>query len=259
MAKRTVTKIGDVFCVEIDDKFKCYFQYICNDLTMMNSSVICVFKTRYSIDYIPVLEDIVKDDVSFYAHTILRVGIEEKTWYKVGKAKPADEGSKNVIFGFTQETLYINGEIIDVNPLEHWTLWKMGYNFVEVGVMPLEYRNSVEYGSIVPYNEIVARIKLGYYTYQSPVYSIIKRIPHPDVDSFTSKKEGVTTVLSHFKGENVVQEIILSQDGNAILSEGNPLDRPKFWETNWKYREWITEQDFMEVWNKYKTIGKIES
>lgn len=218
---------------------------------MMNSSVICVFKTRYSIDYIPVLEDIVKDAVSFYAHTVLRVGIEENVWYKVGKAKPADKGSKNVIFGFTKGTLYINGEIIDVNPLEHWTLWKMGYNFVEVGVMPLEYRNSVEYGSIVPYNEIVARIKLGYYTYQSPIYSIIKRIPHPDVDSFTKIEVRDDYILQHFKGENVVQEIVISQDGNAILSEDNPLDRPQFWETNWKHSEFITAEEFNSAWNNY--------
>ena len=28
MAKRIVTKIGDVFCVEIGNEYKCFFQYI---------------------------------------------------------------------------------------------------------------------------------------------------------------------------------------------------------------------------------------
>lgn len=40
MGKRIVTKIGDVFCIEIDGKYKCFFQYIANDLEQLNSSVI---------------------------------------------------------------------------------------------------------------------------------------------------------------------------------------------------------------------------
>ena len=28
MAKRIITKVGDVFCVEIDNEYKCFFQYI---------------------------------------------------------------------------------------------------------------------------------------------------------------------------------------------------------------------------------------
>ena len=70
--KRIVTKIGDVFCAEIDGEFKAYFQYVANDLTQLNSSVIRVFKKRYPMDYVPVIEEIVKDEVLFYAHTVLR-------------------------------------------------------------------------------------------------------------------------------------------------------------------------------------------
>lgn len=47
MAKRIVTKIGDVFCAEIDNRIKRYFQYIVNDMEQLNSSVIRVFKTHY--------------------------------------------------------------------------------------------------------------------------------------------------------------------------------------------------------------------
>ena len=28
MAKRIITKIGDIFCVEVDNDYKCYFQYV---------------------------------------------------------------------------------------------------------------------------------------------------------------------------------------------------------------------------------------
>ena len=81
MAKRIITKIGDIFCVEVDNDYKCYFQYVANDMTVLNSSVIRVFARHYSIDYEPVFEDIVKDEVYFYAHTILRFGILYNAWY----------------------------------------------------------------------------------------------------------------------------------------------------------------------------------
>ena len=75
MAKRIVTKMGDIFCVEIDNGYKRFFQYIINDIEALNSSVIRVFKTYYPMDYRPIIEEIVMDEVEFYAHTVLRAGI----------------------------------------------------------------------------------------------------------------------------------------------------------------------------------------
>ena len=43
MKKRVITKIGDVFCVAIDGKYKKYLQYIVNDLTQLNN----VSSTKY--------------------------------------------------------------------------------------------------------------------------------------------------------------------------------------------------------------------
>ena len=54
-------------------------------MTVLNSSVIRVFAKHYPMDYVPVFEDIVKDDVYFYAHAILSFGILYNAWYKVGK------------------------------------------------------------------------------------------------------------------------------------------------------------------------------
>ena len=56
MAKRVITKIGDVFMAIIDDTYKVYFQYITNDLEQLNSDVIRVFKKRYSKDEQPSLQ-----------------------------------------------------------------------------------------------------------------------------------------------------------------------------------------------------------
>ena len=80
MAKRVVIKIGNIFCTKIDDRYKVYFQYICDDLSQLNSFVIRVFKTRYPIDYKIDLEEVVKGEVHFYSHVMLRQGVVDDVW-----------------------------------------------------------------------------------------------------------------------------------------------------------------------------------
>ena len=77
MAKRIVTKIGDIFSVTLDNGNSRFFQYIANDLTNLNSSVIRVFKKEYPKGYELNPEEVVSGDVDFYAHTVLRCGIAE--------------------------------------------------------------------------------------------------------------------------------------------------------------------------------------
>ena len=84
--KRVVVKDGDVFCAEFENRFKCYFQNIVKDSTSLYGNVIRVFYKHYPIDYVPVIEDIVKDEVAFYTHTFIRVGLWYDAWYKVGKS-----------------------------------------------------------------------------------------------------------------------------------------------------------------------------
>ncbi len=96
--KRIVTRIGNVFCAEIDNECKRFFQYVANDLEELNSSVIRVFKTKYPMDYKPNIEEIVKDEVEFYAHTILKFGIVFNAWYKVETSKNIGKGHKEALF-----------------------------------------------------------------------------------------------------------------------------------------------------------------
>ncbi len=67
MAKRIVTKIGDIFSVTLDNGNLRFFQYIANDWTDLNSSVIRVFKKEYPRGYELNPEEVVSDDVDFYA------------------------------------------------------------------------------------------------------------------------------------------------------------------------------------------------
>ncbi len=250
MAKRIVTKIGDVFCVEVDNAYKRYFQYFCNDLTQLNSDVIRVFKKRYQMDYDPKPEDIVKDEVDFYAHTILRNGIEDGLWYKVGKLKGEFVEDKKIpIFGTCQDTEYTNEGIIHVDPNSNWYVWRINCPFKSIGILPEIYRDVVEEGSVNPDVEIVDRIKYGYYRWNSPAYNLLRRRPYPYADSYIRKEMDDKTIYLHFKGEYVIQKLELDNNGLSTAEEGDPLQLPLFWETNWDVDEFISEKEFTDAWH----------
>ena len=152
MAKRIITKIGDIFCVEVDNDYKCYFQYVANDMTVLNSSVIRVFSKHYPMDYVPVFDDIVKDEVYFYAHTILRFGILYNAWYIVGKNSNVGNPDE-ILFRWTY----------DVGPIKksyNWHFWKINQESQFIGEMCEKYAH-VDLGIVLTYEDIVSKIKTG--------------------------------------------------------------------------------------------------
>ena len=258
MAKRIVTKVGNVFCVEIDNEYKCFFQYIEKDVFQLGSSVIRAFKTRYPMDYKPVIEDIVKDEILFYAHTILRVGIEDGAWYKVGKSKELGlSGLNNVMFGdvFNYKATP-NLQLIEVDYLENWTIWKVNEERINIGVLPTEYYEIIEEGGVVPYDEVVTRFRIGYFKVTDKSYDIIKRRPIAGVNSYTKHEIDGNECYFHFIGEDIYREIIVTPQGAIKLTQEEPekdgytFHAHKFWEINWKYRDHISEADFLTSWNK---------
>ena len=265
MAKRIVTRIGNVFCVEIEGKFKCFFQYIAKDMTQLNSSVIRVFKTHYPMEYKPVISDIIKDEIAFYAHTVLYAGIYFNAWYKVGTSKELGlEGLQKIWFGYAQRdtTEKIDGlwTIIELNPLENWWIWHVNEPFIKIGVLPKEYEDILERGSVLPYNEIVMRIKSGYYIYTRADYDIIKRKPLSDYHSYLKREEDKTIVYYHFVGDSLQQRLTLSEDGTTVLSvesvgsQDSNIARIKFYDINWEYRHFISKEEFETIWKKMVNI-----
>lgn len=156
MQKRIVTKIGNIFCVEMDDKHKRFFQYVANDLSQLNSSVIRVFKRKYPMDYVPDMDEIVNDEVDFYAHTVLSAGIRANTWYKVGKHKDVGD-TEHIMF-----RLYSEGNISHLTKSYRWYVWYINKEFVRIGEMTDEYRH-LDIGHVYPYSYIKARIETGKY------------------------------------------------------------------------------------------------
>ena len=156
MVKRVVTKIGNIFCVEVDSKNKRFFQYITTDMSVLNSSVIRVFKKTYPIDWKPDMDVIVDDEVDFYAHTVLSVGIRNNTWYKVGTNKNVGD-TENIMFRYFSE-----GNISHLTKSYRWYVWKINHDFVKVGEMTDEYRH-FDLGPVYSYMQIENKIKTGKY------------------------------------------------------------------------------------------------
>lgn len=159
MAKRIVTKIGYVFCVEVSSTKKRYFQYIANDLTMLNSSVIRVFKTDYKIDDNPSLETIVNDDVWFYAHTILRNGIADGLWYKVGKILELGD-VENIYFREVSEF-----SISHLSKSYRWYVWKINCETERIDELKGIYKN-YDIGPVFPSEVVYNKIRTGKFGYK---------------------------------------------------------------------------------------------
>ncbi|MEO0627577.1 MAG: hypothetical protein AAFY91_11365, partial [Bacteroidota bacterium] len=60
--RRVITKVGDIFSVEIDQWHKKFFQFVALDLLQLNSDVIRVFKSKFQINENPDLRGVVYDD-----------------------------------------------------------------------------------------------------------------------------------------------------------------------------------------------------
>lgn len=254
MAKRIVTKIGDVFCAEFEDGTKGYFQYIANDRVQMNSSVIRAFKTHYPIDAEVKIDDIVKDEVSFYAHTILKAGIQLDFWHKVGKSKDiGGEEINGVVFGYILGDVY---DLEDINKYEDifksWVIWRITDNrWTKVGALPKEYCSTLELGGIWNALSIKDKMRTGYYISTSREFSIIKRIPRPEYNSYLRKETVDEIRYYHFKGEILVDYFIIAKGETLSLKQHLCNSDVKFWDINWKYMNFITDHEFISVKRQY--------
>ena len=153
--KRIVTRVGDIFCIELK-KQKVFFQFIAVDSSELNSATIRVFQKKYSQDYVFDAEEVINDEVMFYAHTCLQPGLKQGIWTKVGKSKEVGD-LENVSFRRTS----------DWTPqcLKSYRWWVGGINkdYIMVGELTEEYKNKTHIGWVVPPTDIVEKIEFGEY------------------------------------------------------------------------------------------------
>lgn len=135
---RAQTNIGDVFCVKLDGIGKRYFQYVANDISMLNSSVIKVFKKIYTVDDNPEIKKIINDDIDFCAHVVLKWGLDKNLWGKVGNA--GDVGSLEMLFRNTSDYGSKPGEQIQVS--SNWYIWKINQPLKYIGKLNEEHKKA---------------------------------------------------------------------------------------------------------------------
>jgi hypothetical protein len=137
--KRVQVRIGDVFSVPLDKDTKKYFQYVANDESQLGSDVIRAFGKAYPLDESPALESVVRGNVQFYAHVMIRLGLKMSLWEKVGHA--ADIGDLNVVFRGTDDYGTKLGEE-PVRVSANWYVWKVNEEFRDVGWLEGDYRKA---------------------------------------------------------------------------------------------------------------------
>lgn len=283
MAKRTVTRIGDIFCAEIDNEYKCYFQYVGKDSFMLGGALIRAFRKRYPLDANPDMMEIINDEIAFHTITFIQVGTKLGAWYKVGKAPILNQEQLcNLIFGDPKYMISPDGtlETYYVNPFEHWFVRTFNTPFKDIGRLPNSLKECIEWDGVHPYKAIIARMKYGYFNITTYFYAVVKRVPWPEVDSFTvldiTKEETYTNrdyfhvygkvarsiiksenEIHYFHGEKAAREVVVKADGSIIhlstdcpRKDGYELFSGVFGDINWHAYDFLDRDTFDEQWEK---------
>lgn len=134
-----------------------------NDLTQLNSDVIRVFKKVYSSDGNIDLNDLITEDVEFYAHCVIKLGLKMGFWNKIGNI--GNTGSVDHIF-FRDTPDYGDPQ---VKVSQNWWVWKINQEQKKIGKLYGMYENS-EIGIVMNPKNIVHRIITGKYDGFYPEY-----------------------------------------------------------------------------------------
>lgn len=159
------TKIGDVFSVKISNYEKKFFQFIAVDSTQLNSDVIRAFKKTYFQDEIVEIESILNDEVDFYTHCIIKLGLKIKLWEKIGNSN--NIGSlDNVFFRGSKDSGCKPGEQVKIST--NWYVWKINdVDFTVVGKLEGE-NTKAEIGLVVNPYDVIERMKTGSFGFFYP-------------------------------------------------------------------------------------------
>lgn len=165
---RATKEIGDIFEVKIDESKKKYFQYIANDMAQLGSDVIRVFKSTYNINEKVDISLVISDEIEFYTHCIIKVGIKLSFWEKVGNS-PELGAFNHILFRNTNDYGIKAGQE-PVKVSNDWYVWKINdTQFTRVG--KLEGDNTkAEIGLVFNPRSIVNRMKTGEYGGSYPDY-----------------------------------------------------------------------------------------
>lgn len=102
--------------------------------------------------------------MNFYAHTVLRAGLTNGTWYKVGKSKEVGDLTK-ILFRFSSD--FGGGP----QPIKsyNWYVWKINEEYIHIGELTDDFKMKSDFGPVIPYCGISDKIKNGFYKLETYV------------------------------------------------------------------------------------------
>lgn len=156
--KRTRIILGDIFEVKIEDNSKKYFQYIADDYTQLNSCVIRVFNETYRLEEMPTLDQITHGKVEFYSHTIIRLGIKNGAWKKVGNSKNVGIVDNIKFFSADKESF-------------KWYFWKINKIMKHRSSLPSSY-SGASIGFVFSPKSLVKMMTYGQFSIHPSFWSL---------------------------------------------------------------------------------------
>ena len=164
MEKRIVVKIGDVFEVPIEGGWKRYFQLIARDLFELNSDVVRVFRAHYRHIGNSELEKIVRDEVEFYIHLFIKIGIKEAAWSKIGNVSVEPD------IDLPQFRDSRDCGNPSVKTSKRWNVWKVNdQKPTYIGELTSEYQN-YNIGGVWPSEALLEILNTGKSSWVYPGY-----------------------------------------------------------------------------------------
>lgn len=158
---RIQIKVGSVFEVQLSSGKK-YFQYVVENQNQLYSQVICVFKKEYKNDYEPNVAEIVVDEIDFFAHVFIKLGITYMNWKKIGSTKAIQDFS-NTVFVVTNERGHVES-------CTSWWIKGINCESTYVGDLVKDPLKKYEIGMVINPKSIEYRMENGVYDFYYPKF-----------------------------------------------------------------------------------------
>lgn len=167
MAKRIRVNKGDVFKADLGNGKAKYLQYVMLDPAEMNSEVIRVFSYSGSPDEEPNLKEIVASEIEFYAHVVVKWGVQMELWEKVGNIAIEKDFVPPFFRSVPLYEKYIIDGKIQFCETDDWVAWQAGQSFDDrkpIGKLT-EATRKYFLGGVIPPMEIIERMKMKKYSW----------------------------------------------------------------------------------------------
>ncbi len=172
MGKRLILKKGNIYCAELKSGTTRYFQYLIDDPCQLNSETIRVFNFKGKKNIPDDLDKVIQSGVEFYAHVVIKWGIQRNFWYKVGYSTIDDNYKYPMfrdVFNLGEDEIIIDRKI-QFKKTNKWQIWQAGQPFSSrrnIGWLTEKYKK-IDLGIVFSPENIIKKMETGSYVTLPP-------------------------------------------------------------------------------------------